>query len=90
MPHGAARDVVLYLSPSISVVAGAIVFYVQQMAVRAMQKRLVERVRETAQKILKDPDATDAHKAKVRKQLEEAEQALLRGDIARIKILGRS
>jgi hypothetical protein len=89
MPHGAVRDVVLYVSPSISVVAGALEFYAEQMAVRALQKRIVDRLRRNAEAIFENPHTSDEHKAKVRKQLEEAEQAIFKGEIARIKILGR-
>jgi hypothetical protein len=89
MPHGALRDVFLYGAPSAGIVLGAITYYIQQAALRYLQKRLVQRLRKTLEPMLADPQTSEEHKIKLRKELEKAEQAVVASEVARIKVLGR-
>ena len=87
---GFFSSLLLYGSPSISVVAGILVFYVEIVVMTLLRRRLFNQLRERVQPTLDDPNASPDHKARLRKDLEAAERALVQAEARSMKLIGRS
>ena len=82
------REVLVYVAPSVSVIVGAVTFYIEIATKRYLQRRLVKSIRERLQEYLKNPATSPEHKAALVRQLEALEQTDVIQDIERVRIVG--
>jgi len=89
-PHSTLGLVLLYLAPAISVVAGAVLYYLEVQASRYLQNRVIASARKTLERQLDNNRTSASHKQRIRKMLEELEEAEASNELERVKIVAVS
>ena len=80
--------ILLYAAPVASVLIGSGLYFVQLQTNRYLQGRVAKGAVNTLTKLLKNPQTSDAHKAQIRRQLEEIESVVARNEVERVKEIG--
>jgi hypothetical protein len=81
-----AGAVILYLSPAISFLFGAVLYYLEIQASRYLERRLINNVKRTLQGQLSDPLLSNSHKNMIRRQLEELESLVAKAQLEEAKV----
>jgi hypothetical protein len=89
LPSGFWKDVLLYGAPTISVVVGVVVLYVQMVVMTSVRWRLFHNLEARTQSALNDPNTSEEHKKHLQKEIEDARQALVRQEARQLRLLGR-
>lgn len=87
-PETTAGLLILYLSPAISFFVGIVLYYVEAQASRYLERRLLNNARRTLEQQLDNPRLTNSHKNRIRKLLEEMEEAVAKSQVERVKLIG--
>lgn len=88
--HTVVGQALMYLAPTISVLAGAALYQLKLQADWYGERLQVRRARKTLEKQLNSPHATDDHKAWIRKKLEEVDQAVAEAELSRVRLIWQS
>jgi hypothetical protein len=92
-PTTPAGAIILYLSPAISFFIGIALYYLEAETSRYLERRLLNNARKTLEQQLDNPRFSNAYKSRIRKLLEELEEAVATSQVERVKLLtipGRS
>lgn len=87
-PDSTTKSLLLYLAPSVSVIFGTLVFFIEAQTSRYLQQRLVRRLRRTLEEYLQNPHTSDEHKLALRQRLEQVEQTVTLQEVERIRVIG--
>jgi hypothetical protein len=79
--------VILYIAPAMSFVAGATLYYLEVQASRYLERRLVNNARKTLERQLDGNRTSNEHKARIRRKLEELEEAVASAELERVRLL---
>lgn len=78
----------LYAAPTVSVLAGVILFYLEVQASQYFERRLVNNARKVLEGQLDSTLTSDEHKARIRSMLEDLEVSIASTQVERVKLLG--
>jgi hypothetical protein len=87
-PETTTGAILLYLSPTVAYITGAIFYYIDLQTSRFLERRLVNSARKTLIKQMQNPAMSAQHKAYMRKKLEELERTVAETELARVKSMG--
>jgi hypothetical protein len=87
--HTVLGQVLLYLSPAVSVVSGAAIYQLKLRVDWYNEKSVVKKARRTLEGQLKDPHTSEGYKAKIRSMLEELDHTVAKAEVARVKSIKR-
>lgn len=85
--HTVLGEVLLYIAPAVSVIAGTIFYQLKLQADWYGERWQIKRARKTLEHQLSYPHTSEEHKAQIRKLLEELDHAVATAEINRIKLL---
>jgi len=85
--HTVLGEVLLYIAPAVSVIAGAIFYQVKLQANWYGERWQIKRARKTLERQLSYPHTSEEHKSQIRKMLEELDQVVANAELNRIKLL---
>jgi hypothetical protein len=80
--------ILLYLSPSVAYITGAVLYYIDVQTSRFLQRRMVNSARKTLTRQMQDPAMSTQYKARIRRKLEELEETVADAEVARVKSMG--
>jgi hypothetical protein len=87
--HTVPGEVLLYVAPAISVIAGTIFYQLQLQANWYGERWQIKRARKTLERQLSYPHTSEEHKAGIREMLEELDRSVATAELNRIKLLPR-
>jgi hypothetical protein len=85
-PHTTLGLVLVYAAPAASFVIGAVQYYLEVQASRYLWLRVVNSARKTLEQQLDNPRTSDPHKVRMRKRLEQLEEAVASAELERVSI----
>lgn len=88
LPESFLKTILVYGAPALTVAFTVGVFYLQVVTAAYAQNRRIARFSRTMEQYLANPNTSDAHKAELRRNLEEVQQLRIRQDMDRIRLLG--
>jgi hypothetical protein len=88
--HTVLGQVLMYVAPTVSVVAGTVLYQLKLQADWYGERWQVRRARKTLERQLGSPHASDDHKAWIKKKLEEVDQAVAEAELSRVRLIWQS
>jgi hypothetical protein len=85
--HTVLGQVLMYLAPTVSVIAGTVLYQLKLQADWYGERWQVRRARKTLEKQLNSPHASEDHKAWLKKKLEEVDQAVAEAELRRVRLI---
>jgi hypothetical protein len=89
-PHTVIGTILLYLAPAISFGAGSFLYYLEIQASHYLQNRVIANARKTLEGLLDNTRTSNAHKQRIRKLLEELEEAVAANELERVRVVAVS
>ncbi|AGL14704.1 hypothetical protein L083_1194 [Actinoplanes sp. N902-109] len=78
-------NVILYVAPTVSVVAGIVFYQVRLQASWYAERWQIRRARKTLEGQLSNQNASEAHKSRIKEMIEELDRAVAEAELSRIK-----
>jgi hypothetical protein len=88
--HTVLGQVLMYVAPTVSVIAGTVLYQLKLQADWYGERWQVRRARKTLERQLNSPHASDDHKAWLQKKLEEVDQAVAEAELRRVSLMWQS
>ena len=88
--HTVVGQVLMYVAPTVSVIAGTVLYQLKLQADWYGERWQVRRARKTLEKQLNSPHASDDHKAWIKMKLEEVDHAVAEAELRRVRLMWQS
>lgn len=88
--HTVLGQVLMYVAPTVAVVAGSLLYQVKLQADWYGERWQVRRARKTLEKQLLSPHTTDEHKLWIKEQLQEVDRVVAEAELRRVRLLWQS
>ena len=85
--HTVTGQVLMYVAPTVSVIAGTVLYQLRLQADWYGEQWQIRRARKTLEKRLNYPHTSDEHKATIKKMLEELDHAVAEAELSRVKLM---
>ena len=85
--HTVLGQVLMYVAPTVSVIAGTVLYQLKLQADWYGERWQVRRARKTLERQLNSPHASDDHKARLKKKLGEVDQAVAEAELRRVRLI---
>jgi hypothetical protein len=85
--HTILGEILLYLAPAVSVIAGTIFYQLKIQADWYGERWQIRRARKTIERQLESPHTSEDHKIEIRKMLEELDHSVAISELNRVKLL---
>ena len=82
------KAILVYGAPTVSILLGSLVYFIELQTSRYLQQRLARRVRRTLEEYLQNPHTSESHKAALRKRLEHLEDIVTLQEVERVRVIG--
>jgi hypothetical protein len=83
--HTILGQLLLYVSPTISVVAGTVLYHMRLQTDWYSMRWQIKRARRTLEELLAYPHTSEEHKAEIRKMLEKLDHVVAEDALSRVK-----
>lgn len=85
--HTILGEVLLYVAPAVSVIAGIMFYQLKLQADWYGERWQIRRARKTIERQLSSPHTSEEHKVEIRKMLEDLDRSVATAELNRIKLL---